>query len=477
MKLILMGLFFSALALAGTSDLAIREDGGFYSQATEGLLSRRGKLVPPPILLDPQELNRVMFSELQEQNEDLKRVKYFLINGETRLAQVHLTKLAFTKTKLRPVVYRYLGIMNFIEGRFKRSLDFLSKQEMNGSQYRKVCTLKILNMVVLDKKYELEDEWQRCTLENYNHFNEGNFVWLDILVQMKTNPRPGQTKVPFKKIRLSALDNNQLKIFLKLALYLNQEALIEPQIAELDLSQMEDTEVRDLVGHLLFRRGALAKSYRFIEDLKTPNAENMKGNLYILRQKYELAYAQFKLALEQKQNSQNAMERILPMAWLLGDWSEGSKIAERVIAAPQTQINKMTLMAAFLTQKGDYQKASDVIDAIIQRSRRGTEVDVTQLYSFAGLMQNRPHVVRKHAAASCSQYDMVNCWLSFQMDQWDSFPLTIRRAENLPNKREWETLSQESITDSLKEIVYVNQLDIEELDDKLIQLIPNAKNQ
>lgn len=476
MKFILIGLFLSNLAHAARDVLPIREDGG-YSLATENLLSRRGELVPPPVLLDAKEMNRVMFSELQEQNEDLKRVKYFLLNGETRLAQVHLTKLAYTKTKLRPVVYRYLGIMNFIEGKFQRSLDFLSKKDLDGSQYRKICALKILNMVVLDKKHQLENEWSRCMLENYNHFNEGNFVWLDILVQMKINPRPGLTKVPFKKIRLSALDNNQLKIYLKLALYLNQEALIEPQISELDLTQMEDVEVRDLVGHILFRRGALAKSYKFIEDLKTPNAENMKGNLYILRQKYELAYAQFKLALEQKQNSQNAMERILPLAWLLGDWSEGSKIAERVIAAPQTQINKMTLMAAFLTQKGDYQKASDVMDAIIQRSRRGTEIDVTQLYSFAGLMQNKPHVVKKQAAASCAQYDMVNCWLSFQMDQWESFPLTIRRAENLPQRKEWEDLSNELRAESLKEVVYVNQLDIEELDDKLIQLIPNAKNQ
>ncbi len=123
MKFILIGLFLSNLAHAARDVLPIREDGG-YSLATENLLSRRGELVPPPVLLDAKEMNRVMFSELQEQNEDLKRVKYFLLNGETRLAQVHLTKLAYTKTKLRPVVYRYLGIINFIVGKFQRSVDF-----------------------------------------------------------------------------------------------------------------------------------------------------------------------------------------------------------------------------------------------------------------------------------------------------------------------------------------------------------------
>ena len=204
------------------------------------------------------------------------------------------------------------------------------------------------------------------------------------------------------------------------------------------------------------------------------NAENIKGNLYVLRQKYELAYAQFKLALEKKQNSQNAMERILPLAWLLGDWEEGAKIAERVIASPQTQVNKMTLISAFYTQKGDYAKAKDVLDSIVLRSRRGTEIDVTQLLSFVSLMQNRPDVIKKQAALSCAQFDMINCWLSFQMDQWDSFPLSIRRPDKMLVKKDWEKLSQEDLDEPLKETIYVNQLDIEELDDKLIKLTPDA---
>jgi tetratricopeptide (TPR) repeat protein len=240
----------------------------------------------------------------------------------------------------------------------------------------------------------------------------------------------------------------------------------------MDVGQFEDVEVRELIGQILFRLGSLSRSYRFIEDLNSPNAENIKGNLYVLRKKYELAYAQFKLSLETKQNSQNAMERILPIAWLLGDWEEGAKISERVIASPQTQINKMALVAAFHTQKGNFAQAQSVLETINARSRRGGEIDITQLYSFVGLMQNRPHVAKKQAALSCDQYDLVNCWLGFQLEQWDSFPLTIRRPESIPIKKDWEKLSQEDLEQPLKETVYVNQLDIEELDDKLIQLIP-----
>lgn len=479
MKVILITFFLISLASLGHASGNPLDNPGFQETMTTGpsdLLERRGKFVYPDEVIDPRILNRILFSEMQEQNVDLKKVKFFLLNGETRMARVHLNKLAYTQTKLKPVIFRYLGMLSFIEGKFEKSLEYLSLPELQDiSHYSKICSLKVLNQVVLNKVYQMENEWEKCRLETSTHIQSGNFVWLETLVRLKVKPYRGLTRAPFKGLNLASLDNEQLKIFLKLALYLNQEKLIEPQLNNLDPIQLQDTEIRELVGHTFFRLGALAKSYRFIEDLNTPNAENIKGNLYVLRNKYELAYAQFKLALEKKQNSQNAMERILPLAWLLGDWEEGAKISERVLASPNTQINKMTLVAAFYTQKGDFEKSAEVLEMITQRSRRGTEVDVTQLHSFVGLMTNKTQVIKKQAALSCDQYDMVNCWLGLQMEQWDTFPLTVRRNEKLPMKKEWEKLSQAEINEPLQETVYVNQLDVEELDDKLVELVPNAR--
>lgn len=440
---------------------------------TPDVASRRGKLEQPPSVFDVQELNKVLFSELKEQDTDLKRVKYYLINGEIRMARAYLNRLAYTRTKLKPIIYRYLGMLHFIEGDFEKSYFNLSKPELRSlPHYSKICVLKVINQIALNKNTDLQEDWTRCQIENPGNFNESNLVWLETLVELKLNPRPGITRVPFRRIKLNSYQNDDLKIMLKLALYLNQEELLKDQIPDLSVDQLQDLEIRELAGQILFRMGALAKSYRFIEDLKSPNAENIKGNLYVLRQKYELAYAQFKLALEQKQNSQNAMERLLPLAWLLGDWSKGSEYAERVIALPQTQINKLTLFAAFLTQNSDFDKASKVLETIAQKSRRGTEIDVTQLSSFVALMQNRPDVARKNAEMSCAQYDLVNCWVLFQLTQWDTFALTMRRPEDLPPRNQWEKLLKEDVQSPLKETVYVNQLDIEEMDDKLIQLIP-----
>ena len=237
---------------------------------------------------------------------------------------------------------------------------------------------------------------------------------------------------------------------------------------------MKDPEIRELAGQIFFRTGSLVKAYRFVEDLKSPNSENIKGNIYLLRTKYELAYAQFKLAVEQKQNSQNALERLLPLAWILGDWEGGAKYAEQILSSPDTHVNKLTIMGAFYMQKGDYKKVHQVFTALIDRSRKGTEIEVTQIAGLTALMENKPEIVRKQSLLSCDQFDLINCWILFQMTQWDSFPLMLRRDEKLSEKREWEKLTNEDFNVPLDEKVFVNQKDIEELDDKLIQLIPQT---
>lgn len=470
MNIFLLAFILTSSLWGASVDIPASGSLGFHSQ---GLYSRRGEFTPPPELFSLEELNRALFTEAQLQNQELKKIKYYLINGESRLARLYLTKLAYTKTKLRPVIQRYLGILYFMEGDFEKSYEHLDKEVLREMpHFSKVCTLKVLNEIILNKLKTLENDWIRCKIENPSNFKEGNLLWMDTLVELKLRPREGITKIPFRQLRLTALSLNEVKVIMKLALYLNQEDLIAKEIPGLTIEQLRDNEIRELAGQILFRIGSLADAYKFVEDLKSPNAENIKGNLYIMRSKYELAYAQFKLALEQKQNSQNAMERLLPLAWLLGDWESGSIYAQRVLASPQTQINKLTLIAAFQMQKGNFDKARITLDQIVEQSRRGTQIDVTQLYSFVALMQNKPLQIMKNAELSCRQYDLVNCWVLYQMLQWDSFPLTVRRVDKIEHRPEWEKLIKEEINQPLKETVFVNQLDIEEMDDRLIQLIP-----
>lgn len=443
---------------------------------TEGLRSRRGELVAPPEVFDLEGVNRVFFSDFKQHTHELQRAKYYLVNGELRLAAVFLEKLVYVNTKLKPVILRYLVMLNFIDGDYRKALNYMKGRELNSPpHFAKICTLRTITQIILGFTDHLEDVWSRCQVEAYGKINPSNLPWLETLIKLRVRPTPGVTSEPFTGVKLEALSVPDLKIFLKLAIYLNQEDKLISEIPALSVDQLQDTEVRELVGHIFFRTGQFANSFKYVEDLKSPNSENIKGNLYVLRSKYELAYAQFKLALEQKQNSQNAMERLLPLAWLLGDWAGGASYAESVIASPQTFINKMTLAAAFNIQKGSFEEARKILDKITQRSRRGGELDVTQLYSFAALMQNFSPEAKKYADLSCAQYDLTNCWLLFQLVQWDAFPVMIRRDEKITHKRDWEKLLKEDINDPLKEPAYVNQVDIEELDDKLIKLIPEEK--
>jgi hypothetical protein len=437
--------------------------------------SRRHQAPMPLFEADLFELNQNEFIQLKKQKNLLERVKYFLLNGQSDLARAQLTQLAYTRSALRPVIYRYIGLLNFLEGNFKESLEFLSKKELQLLPYRRICLLKVFNMIALDLKDELEAEWNRCQMENANHLDLDKIIWPQLLVEMKLRPRLGLARVPFKNIRLGGLDNNQLKIFLKLALYLNQEALLVPQIPELDLSQLEDPEVRELVGVLLLRKGALVRSYQFIEDLHSPNAQNVKGNLQTMRQKYQLAHDHFKLSLDKKTNSLSAMERLLPLSWLLEEWEMGEKRAREMIALGEETPATVTALAAFLTQRSEFQKSSEVLRDLWRRSDLAGGIEVNQLQSFNTLMQNKSDQAMKYAWASCQDYDLTNCWLSLQLMQWDDLPMVIKRQDKLPQRRDWEKLSSAPLLAPLKEEVYVNQLDIEEMDDKFLEMIEKPK--
>lgn len=431
---------------------------------------RRKELNPPDFSQDLEVLNQVTLSDLREENGQLKKIKYYLLNGEIRLAKTYLSKIISSKSKVAPIALRYLSILQFIDGEFEKSYKtLLHPTLLNEPNYSKICVLKVLNQIVLNKLIELEDEWNKCQSQAYSSFNEKNFVWLDTIVQLKLNPK-GKSVAPFKKVRLSSLDTEQLKIYLKMALYLNQESLISPDLLELSVDQLQDYEVRELIGQIYFRQSSFAKSYRFIEDLRTPNAETIKGNLYVLREKYELAYAQFKVALELKSNSQNALERLLPLAWLLEDWKMGAKYAEQVFASPQSQINKLTLLAAFLTQGGEFKRASEILETLTKRSSKSSELDITQISSFVALMENKPKEARQNASLSCTSNDFINCWLLYQLEQWKGFSYVVKRDEEVVIKKKWESLIKEESSAPLTETLYVNQMDIEELDDKLIQL-------
>lgn len=447
---------------------------GYSSTAEESdHYVNRGSYQLPEEIFDIKELNRVLFSELSRESKDLKKAKYYLLNGKTKEAELHLSKLAYSHTKLRPIIHRYLGTLSFIQGRYEKSQIYLSIPELlNFPHHAKVCTLQILNQIVLNQVNNLALNWDKCQLSNVAEFKVRNVVWLDTLVKIKTDTSEDVTKKPFSRIRLDALHLRDLKILLKLSIYLNQDKMLLPGLELIQAEELKDQELREIMGHMYYRNGELVNAYRFIEDLKTPNAETMKGNLYVLRGKYELAYAQFKLALEMKHNSENALERLLPLAWILGDWKQGSIYAENLPSDLRYKAQKLTLLTAFMVQRGEFEKAEEILHYITTQTGQGTHLDVTQLHGFTKLMRSKPQEFAKEAKMSCSQYDLVSCWLLFQNVHWQDLPFVVRRKGEIEHTQNWKTLVSSKLDKPLTEKKFINQLDVEELDDQLIKLIP-----
>jgi hypothetical protein len=470
LSLTLMPMLAFAAGLGGEQNFNSQNLSPFTN---EEIFLRRGTFqYPAQEVLNFAGLNVLLVKDANSEIQELQKVKYYILNGETRLARLYLEKMNYSQTKLRPVIYRYQGILSFLEGDFKKSFSYLSRPELQVSTFfPRICVLKVLDRIVLSKTHKLELEWERCKSENRRHLTETSLPWMDMLIELKMRPVEGVTATPFKDLRLALLTVPELKLFLKLALYLNQEKRVIPQFTTLEFEQIRDTEVRELMGHLYFRDGQLVNAYRLIDGISSPNTENIRGNLYLLRQKFELAYAQFKLALEMKQNSQNALERLLPLAWVMKDWGRGSEFAERVVASPQTQISKLTIIAAFHLQNERYDDAKKIMNVITERSRNGYHLDAAQIHTYVGLIQNSPDVVKKNARSSCDQFDLMYCWLSYQMNQWEAFPLTMKRKDVVMEKSEWEKLTTEDINEPLKETVYIHQLDIEEMDNALISLV------
>ncbi|MFA5583274.1 MAG: hypothetical protein WDA09_03590 [Bacteriovoracaceae bacterium] len=460
MKYIILGfLLFSQLVLA-------------HVEETDHYM-RRGSYQLSPELFGMEELEQALFTKIGRESKDLKKAKYFLLNGKTKEAQLHLSKLAYSNTKLKPIIYRYLAVLSFIQGKYEKSQIYLSLPELNKfPEFAKICTLQVLNQIILNKVQNLEKNWDKCQIGNAQSFRRLNLTWLDTLVKIKVDHSEGITQVPFRKVRLDALSMNDLKILLKLSIYLNQDSLLLPEVNRLKTEDFKDQELREILGHMYFRNGQFVNAYRFIEDLKTPNAETIKGNLYVLQGKYEIAYAQFRLALEMKQNSENALERLLPLSWILGDWQNGSIYTENLYADQKHIPHKLTLLTSFMIQRGEFEKAEKLLHYISQQTGRGTHLDVTQLHSFTKLMRSKVDELTKQADMSCQQYDVVNCWILFQTTHWQDFPFVVRRQGEVEHTEKWKELTSSSINTPLKEAVYVNQLDIEELDDQLVELIP-----
>ncbi len=444
-----------------------------FSVGNDEIYKFRGEVQAREFGIENVVINRILSDARSKRMGLLKEAKFLLLNGETELARSSIKKLMLRdQDDLLPTTLRYLALADFQDGNWKAVLKTLSKPELaKFPHFAHICGMKTLVRIALEDVLTLEDEWARCKQENNKDLRGRDIEWMEILVVMAGRKNPSLTKDLVKKRSIKNLPLDELRSFLKLALFLNVESKLIDDLETLDYDAIEDEETRAVMAQVYFRQGRFSMAWKLMEDISNPNVENMKGNLWLLRGNQELAYAQFKLALKQKANSHNAVERALPLAWALEQWSDGLKFSERIYVYEKNRMQKLTTTAAFAMKLEKFDDALTNLEQVHREKGEDTALETIQLSTYVALRRNDQDRLSKHAARGCQAGDITNCWLTNALMIWNDFPTLIKREDNTIEGEPLQKLLISQEVSSFKEPLFIDPRDIDEMDDALINLV------
>lgn len=401
----------------------------------------------------------------------LKEIKYHIINGNLDLAKIMLSQTTLSINFTKQIQYRYLALVHFIEGNYELVIKALEPKEMQDfTTQAKFCLLKVLSLIILERPHQAKNEWAICKTAIKPH-STNDLTWIQTIVDLKTTNDKDYIENYFNNIQVDNLDKKMLRVYLKLALYLNQQDKIISRFKFFGSSPLESIMERELIGLNYYRNGNLVKAYKILEKLNTANAEVFKGNLYLHQKKYEPAYAQFKLALQRKSNSQNALERLIPLAWKLQQYNEGISFLKRLRVNNHQNLEYDTLMAVFQTMANDFDQASYYLKRIHKKTNLSGPIEVSQVKVLNFLKKEKYEDVLDPAFQSCAGNDGINCWLIIALHSWEGLIELLGQESLIHDKLTplSKKYNQESILPSFNDEKLLEQKAIEELDNNLIQ--------
>jgi len=415
----------------------------------------------------------------------LMAAKDFLINGNTKMARFHLEQINLKSSQVKLIRNRYMSLIEFIEGNYRDSLDLVSSFKYEDKKYYKeICVLRVLNLMALhtldqdnltrqkiDKKFL--NEYRSCAVQTLG-FTKNDHYWMESMSRFKTRNKNYLAGGEIDNYRYAIGDIDLTRIWIKLGLYLNKEKKLSNVISNIPADAYQSNIVRELLGLMYYRLGDYKKASEFVEGITSPNAENIKGNIRLRSKEYELAFGHFNVALLKKENSVNALERAIPLAWILGQWKEGIKLLGRFIKPDQDERKKMALDTAFKIKIEDYDRADQQLFILERLFKRQVPQEVEIMRSYVKLRRKEVETLSESSGIACKRHDGVNCWIQMQMSIWENLGFTIEREENIFSEDELniEALKKPMALNPLKETIIVDQKDIEELDSEKLKIDP-----
>lgn len=426
-----------------------------------------GKLEEKQFLRKSEEIKNFKSIEL------LKTVKYYMINGQLERAKILLKEATVTTDFSRTIQYRYLAMIYFIEGNHEKVIDILNSADMSVfTAQSKYCQLNILSHIILNKTVNLNQKWADCAKVTSIH-SPTNLTWMQTIVDLKLKKPNEVIKETFKNLGIENLNGDFLRIYLKLALYLGQQDKVIPRFQYLNANVLSDQMFRELIGMNYYRNNEIIKAFDLMENLDTPNAEVFKGNLYLFQKKFDAAFAQYKLALTKKDNSDNALERLIPLAWQLGRYEEGINYIQRFSFSPAEVLKKYTLLAAFNTLADKKEQVKRYIRFILKKTNKSVPIELNQIMAYNSILYKQDFESIEAAMNSCLKKDGLNCWYLFFHESWVDPTEKLQAKDTLHSETEplFETYSKTVLNEPIQEEIFVQQKDVEELDNDLIELI------
>lgn len=429
--------------------------------------------------------------ELELQNEavsrgqelvELIRAKFKLINGDTKMSKFYLNRIEDKKGKLSLIKRRYLAIISFIEGNYIQSVKYLGGDDFyNYSAYSQICLLKLINFMALNNNEAIKKEKQACMASNAQYSLNEQY-WLDMMIKLKLNDKKGIQKKIYQKIDLSVVDDEDSKLWLKSGLYLNKEKEFLNFISQLSEQSYQSKRLREIVAFIYLRSGEsvnFKKALDFVDDIDSANAENIKGTINLINKEYELAFGHFKLALQKKQDSTNALDRAIPLAWILGQWNDGHSLLNNNTNKQIDPRNIHSVKIAFLIRDKQFSLAQKELTLLKIDYQNDPPLEVNIMDNYVSLIMGgleKKFDKRKMEAnteKACRNFDGISCWTSLQFIQWKNLGKSIKRNDDIVSDQKMtiESLKEKKAFEPLKEIITVDQKDIDELDSASIELM------
>lgn len=397
----------------------------------------------------------------------LKNAKITLINGNIKEAKFHLNRINEEKSFLGAIKKRYQAIIFFIENDYPNAYNSLKQMEtFRGGDNSELCLLKIITLMALNKNDELKKEEARCLLAQEN-YSPNEMFWLNSMLNLYSKNTSAIDRELSYNSQKFLVDDEISKLWLKINLYLNREKEAIELFTSLPENAYSSYKVRELIAFLYMRMKNYERAMNFIEDVDSVNAENIKGNIRIIDKAYELAFGHFKLALKKKSDSINALEKGIPLSWILGQWGDGIEMLKNVSSSQiSDDRTKRALSAAFNIRLKNFKLAREELSYLRINFQNQPPSEILMMETYLALMEKNKKSIENSSEIACKSFDGMSCYISAQTISWNNLGLQIKEDSPIQNNQDFdiEKLKEDIPPQKIKEDIFVDQRDIEELD-------------